>query len=93
METKEIETDCDSVTVSCTVTVSGLGSGKEALCEDEVKKFGIKGLPSDGIAVGDPIAGKTVGNIKGVLLVEEEVASGEEGVPRGLPGKGWVLTA
>ena len=82
------------MTVSCTVTGSGLGSGEEALCKEEVKKCGIKGLAADGIAVGRPRAGKTVGNTKGVIRVEEEeVASGEEVVPRGPPGKGWVLTA
>ena len=31
--------------------------------------------------------------MEGILLVEEEVASGEEVVPRGAPGKDWVLTA
>ena len=85
--------DCDSVTVSCTVTGSGLGSGEEALCEEEVKTCGTKGLTVDGTAVGRPIAGKKVGNTKGVILVEEEEASGEEVVPIGPPGKGWVLTA
>ena len=80
------------MTVSCTVTVSGLGSGKEALCEEEVKTDGIKGLPADGIAVGGPEAGKTVGRRGDGLLMEEEAAS-EEVMPRGPPGKGWVLTA
>ena len=81
------------MTVSCTVTGSGLGSGEEALCEEEVKKCGTKGLAVDGIAVGRPIAGKMVGNNKGAMLVGEEEASGDEVVPRGQPGKGWVLTA
>ena len=80
------------MTVSCTVTGSGLGSGEEALCEEEVKKCGTKGLAADGVAVGRPIAGKKVGNTKGVMLIGEE-ASGEEVVPRGPPSKGWVLTA
>ena len=81
------------MTVSCTVTGSGIGSGEEVVCEEEVKTYGIKGLGADGIAVGGPVAGKTVGSTEGVLLEEEEVASGEEVVPRGPPGKGWVLTA
>ena len=81
------------MTVSCTVTGSRLGSGEEALCEEEVKKSGIKGLAVGGVAVGRPIAGKTVGNAKGLMLVEGEEALGEEVVPRGPPGKGWVLTA
>ena len=81
------------MTVSCTVTGSGLGSGKELLCEDEVKTYDIKVLTADGIAVRRPIAGKTVGSTEGVPLVEGEGASGKEVVPRGPPGKGWVLTA
>ena len=80
------------MTVSCTVTRSGLGSDEEALCEEEVKKCGTEGLAANGVAVGRPIAGKKVGNTKEVMLVEGE-ASGEEVVPRGPPGKGWVLTA
>lgn len=82
------------MTVSCTVTGSGLGVGEKIVCEEEVKTCGGKGgLAADGIAVGGPGGGKTVGNIKGVLLVEEGVASGRKVVPRGPPGKGWVLTA
>ena len=81
------------MTVSCTVTGSGIGTDEEVLCEEEVKNCGIKRLGADGIAVGRPIAGKMVGSTEGVLVVEEEVASGEEVVPRGPPGKGWVLTA
>ena len=81
------------MTVSCTVTGLGLGSDEEALCEDEVKKCGTEGLAVNGVAVGRPIAGKIVGNAKRVMLVEEEEASGEEVVPRGPPGKSWVLTA
>ena len=93
IDTKEIETDSDSVTVSCTVTGSGLGSSEEVLCEDEVKTCRITGLAAEGIAAGGPVAGNTVDNTKGLLLVEEEEASGKEGMPRGPPGKGWVLTA
>ena len=81
------------MTVSCTVTGSGLGSDKEALCEEEVKKCGIKGLAADGIAIGRLASGKMVDNTEGIPLVEEEVASGKEVVPKGPPGKGWVLTA
>lgn len=81
------------MTVSCTVIGSGLGSGEEVICEEEIRKCGITGLAADGIAVGGPVVGKTVDSTEGVLLVEEEVASGEEVVPRGTPGKGWVLTA
>ena len=81
------------MTVSCTVTGSGLGSDEEALCEDEVKKCGTEGLAANGVAVERPLKGKKVGNTKRVMLVEEEEASGEEVVPRGPPGKGWVLTA
>lgn len=50
-------------------------------------------MAADGIAVGGPIAGKKVGSPEGILPVEEEVASGKKVVPRGPPGKGWVLTA
>ena len=81
------------MTVSCTVTRSGLGSDEEALCEEEVKKCGTGGLAANGVAVARPIAGKKVGNTKEVMLVEEGEASEDEVVPRGPPGKGWVLTA
>ena len=81
------------MTVSCTVTGSGLGSGEEALCEDEVKTYDIKVLTTDGIAVRLPTVGNTVGSTEGVPLVEGEGASGKEMVPKGPPGKGWVLTA
>ena len=81
------------MTVSCTVTGSRLGYGGKLVCEKEVKTCGTKGLAANGVAVGGPVVGKMVGNTKGVLLAEEEVASGEEVVPRGPPGKGWVLTA
>ena len=81
------------MTVSCTVTGSGLGTVKEVLCEDEVKTCGIKELAADGIAPGELAVGKTVGSTKGVPLVEGKAALGGEVVPRGMPGKGWVLTA
>ena len=81
------------MTVSCTVTGSGLGSAREVLWEVEVKNGGVKGPTTDGIAVGGPVKGKMTDSTEGTLLVEEEVASGEEVVPRGPPGKGWVLTA
>ena len=81
------------MTVSCTTTESGLGSFEEVVCEEEVKICGIEGLAADGIAVGGPGAGKMVGSTGEVPLGEEKAASGEEVVPRGLPGKGWVLTA
>lgn len=54
---------------------------------------GIKGLAADDIAVGGPAAGKRVGSTGGVRLVEGKLASGEEVVPKGPPGKDWVLTA
>lgn len=81
------------MTVSCTVSESGLGSGEEVVCEEEIKTCGSEGLAADGIAVGGPVAGKRVGSNEGVPMVEENVASGEEVVPKGPPGKGWVLTA
>lgn len=81
------------MTVSCTVTESGLGSSEEVVCKEEVKTCGIGGLAADDIAVGGPGAGKMVGGTGKVPLEEENSASGEEVVPRGPPGKGWVLTA
>ena len=81
------------MTVSCTITGSGLESSEEVICEGEVETRRIKGLAADDIAVGGPGAGKTAGSTEGILLVEGRVASGEEVVPRGRFGKGWGLTA
>lgn len=81
------------MTVSSTVTGSGLGSCEEVVCEEEVKTRELNGLAAAGNAVGLPVAGNTVGSTKGILLVEGKCASGEEVVPKGRPSKGWVLTA